>query len=150
MKVPFDMVDEPINTFIQIGRRRWDLGYLKFDRDPIYEIEGSSQAEGVSSSEEWSSYTYDSDVWLPGDDMVTYLFRPFKDDLSQHTQSDLQSSFGTYPFEDVYLFYEDFQTLCSNFEEYQDVATSEKSEFHSSKRNYFHLGYFHGDSQGKR
>jgi hypothetical protein len=56
MKVPFDMVDEPIDTFIQIGRRRWDLSYLKFDRDPIYDIEGSSQEEGVSSSKEWSSY----------------------------------------------------------------------------------------------
>jgi hypothetical protein len=150
MKVPFDMVDEPIDTFIQTGRRRWDLSCLKFDRDPIYDIEGSSQAEGVSSSEEWSSYVYDSDVWLPGDDMVTDLFHPFEDDLSQHTQSDLQSSFGTYPFEDADLFYEDFQPLCSDFEEYQDMATSEQSEVHSSKQKYFHLGYFHGDSQGKR
>jgi hypothetical protein len=108
------MVDEPIDTFIQIGRRRWDLSYLKFDRDPIYDIEGSSQVEGVSSSEEWSSYVYDSDVWQPGDDMVTDLFCPFEDDLSQHTQSDLQSSFGAYPFEDADLFYEEFQPLCSD------------------------------------
>jgi hypothetical protein len=90
MKVPFDMVDEPIDTFIQTGRHRWDLGCLKFDRDPIYDIEGSSQAEGVkSSSEDWSSCMYDSDIWQPGDDMVTDLFFPFEDDLSQHTQSDL-------------------------------------------------------------
>jgi hypothetical protein len=30
------------------------------------------------------------------------------------------------------------------------MATSEQSEVHSSKRKYFHLGDFHGDSQGKR
>jgi hypothetical protein len=42
MKVPFNMVNEPIDTFIEIGRRRWDLSCLKFDRDPIYDIEGSS------------------------------------------------------------------------------------------------------------
>jgi hypothetical protein len=149
---PSDMVDLHIDDFIQVGRRRWDVSCFSIDRDPIYDIEGSSQAEGVefSSSEEWSSYVYDSDVWQPGDDMVTDLFFPFEDDLSQHTQSDLQSSFGAYPFEDADLFYEDFQPLCSYFEEYQDVATSEQSEVHSSKRKYFHLGYFHGDSQGKR
>jgi hypothetical protein len=59
MKVPFDMVDEPIDTFIQTGRHIWDLGCLKFDRDPIYDIEGSSQAEGVSFSKDWSSCVYD-------------------------------------------------------------------------------------------
>jgi hypothetical protein len=50
MKVPFDMVDDPIDTFIWTCRRRWDLGCFKFDRDPIYDIEGSSQEEGVSFS----------------------------------------------------------------------------------------------------
>jgi hypothetical protein len=124
MKVPFYIVDEPIDTFIHIGRHGWDLSCPKFDRDPIYDIEGSSPVEGVSSSEKWSSDVYDSDVWLPSDDMVTDLFYPFEDDLSQHTHSDLQSSFGTYPFEDAYLFYEEFQSLCLDFEEYQDVATS--------------------------
>jgi hypothetical protein len=44
MKVPFDMVDEPIDTFIQTGKRRWDLGCLKFDRDLVYDIEGKYQA----------------------------------------------------------------------------------------------------------
>jgi hypothetical protein len=69
---------------------------------------------------------------------------------SEHTQSNLQSSFGAYPFEDAYLFYEDFQPLCLDFEEYQDVAISGKSEVHYSKQKYFHLGDFHGGSQGKR
>ena len=90
---------------------------------------------------------YDSDVWKPSDDMVTDLFCPFEDELSRH---DLHSSFGTYPFEDAYLFYEEFRPLCSNFEEYQDVATSKQSEVCSSKQKYFHLGDFHGDSQGKK
>jgi hypothetical protein len=82
---------------------------FSIDRDIIYDIEGGSQGEGVefSSSEEWSSYIYDSNAWNPGDDMVTDLFYPFEDELSQHTQSDPQSSFGTYSFEDADLFYED-------------------------------------------
>jgi len=105
MKVPFEMVDELIDTFIQTGRRRWDLICLKFDRDPIYDIEGSSNEERVSSLEEWSSYIYDSDVSHPSGDMITYFFFPFEDDLSQHTQSDLRSSFGTYPFSDEDFFY---------------------------------------------
>jgi hypothetical protein len=89
---PFDMVDLHIDDFIQVGRRRWDVSCFSIDRDPIYDIGGnSSQAEGVefSSSKEWYSYVYDSDVWQPSDDMVTDLFCPFEDDLPQHTQSDL-------------------------------------------------------------
>jgi hypothetical protein len=117
MKIPFDMVDEHIETSIQTGRCRWDLSCLKFYRDPIYDIKGSSQEEWVSSLEAWSSYVYDSDVWNLSDDMVTDLFCPFKDELSQHTRSDIQLSFGTYPFEDADLFYEDFQPLCLDFEE---------------------------------
>jgi hypothetical protein len=112
MKVPFDMVDEPIESLIQTGRHKWDISYFKLDRDPIYDIEGSSKEEGVSSLEEWSSYVYDLDVWQPDDEMVTDLFRPFEGDLKQHTHSDIKSSFGTYPFEDVDFFYEELQPLC--------------------------------------
>ena len=61
---------------------------------------------------------YDLDIWQLGDDMVIDLFLSFEDNLSQHTQSDLQSSFGTYPFDDVDLFYEDFQPLCLDLKEY--------------------------------
>jgi hypothetical protein len=56
--------------------------------------------------------------------MVTDLFRPFKDDPSQHFQGDFQSSLGSCdadPFEDADLFYEDFQPL----DEHQDVAIPE-------------------------
>jgi hypothetical protein len=62
----------------------------------------------------------DSYVWEPNDDMITELIR-------------------------------DTQTILSQIlEEYQHMATSERSEAHSSKRKYFHLGDFHEDSQVKR
>jgi hypothetical protein len=48
MEEPLDMVDEHIDTFIQTGRCRWDFGHLIFDRDPIYDIEGSPQEKGLS------------------------------------------------------------------------------------------------------
>jgi hypothetical protein len=80
------MVDEYIDNFIQTRRRIWDLGHLIFYRDPIYAIEGSFQGKWVelSCSKDCSSCMYDSYVWKPDDDMVTYLFHPFRDDLSQH------------------------------------------------------------------
>jgi hypothetical protein len=86
MKETFDMVDEHIDTFIQTRRRTWDFGHFIFYRDPIYNIEGSSQAQGVevSSSENWSSCMYDSDVWHRDDDMIADLFRPFEDDSTHH------------------------------------------------------------------
>jgi hypothetical protein len=61
MKETLDMGDRHIDTFIQAGRQRWDFGDLIFDSDPIYDIKGSSQANGVevSSSEEWYACVYD-------------------------------------------------------------------------------------------
>jgi hypothetical protein len=58
-----------------------------FYGDPIYNVEGSSQAKEfeLSYSEDWYSCVYDSDVWQPDDDMITYLLCPFEDDLLQHT-----------------------------------------------------------------
>jgi hypothetical protein len=47
MEQPSDIVDEHIDDFIQVGRRRWDAGCFIIDRYPIYDIEGRSQAEGV-------------------------------------------------------------------------------------------------------
>jgi hypothetical protein len=57
MEQPSDIVDEHIDDFIQVGRCRWDVGCFIIDRDPIYDIEGSSQVEGVEMS--FSKY------WLP-------------------------------------------------------------------------------------
>jgi hypothetical protein len=84
MKETLEMVNEHIDTFIHIERHTWDFGHFIFDRDPIYDNEGSSQAKGVELSplEDWSSCVYDSYVWKPDDDMVIYFFCPFKDDLS--------------------------------------------------------------------
>jgi hypothetical protein len=83
MEQPSNIVDEHIDDFIQVGRRRWDVGCFIIDRDPIYDIKGSSQAKGVemSFSEDWPPCMYDSYVWKPSDDMVTNLFFPFDDDL---------------------------------------------------------------------
>jgi hypothetical protein len=78
----------------------------------------------MSYSEDWPTCMYDSDVFQPNDEMVTYLFFPFEDDLSQH---DLHSSFNTYPFEDAYLIYDNSQPLSSYFEDYQDVDSVEQS-----------------------
>jgi hypothetical protein len=40
-----DIVDDHIDDFIQVGRHRWDVGCFIIDRDPIYDIKGSSQVE---------------------------------------------------------------------------------------------------------
>jgi hypothetical protein len=47
MEQPSDIVDDHIDDFIQVGRCRWDVGCFIIDRDPIYDIEGSPQEEGV-------------------------------------------------------------------------------------------------------
>jgi hypothetical protein len=39
-------VEQHIDDFIQIIRHRWDVGFI-FYRDPIYDIEGSSQEKRV-------------------------------------------------------------------------------------------------------
>jgi hypothetical protein len=108
-----DMVDQHLDDFIQVGRRRWDVSCFIFYRDPIYDIEGGSHAKEVelSSSENCSPCAYNSDSWQPNDDMVTDLFHPFVDDLSQYTHDDSQpflESCDEYPFGDLDLFYEDF------------------------------------------
>jgi hypothetical protein len=114
------MVDEHIDTFIQTGR--WDFGRLIFDRDPIYDNEGSPQEKGLelSSSEDYFSCVHDSSVWDPDDDMIIDLF-------------------------------EDSQPLLSSvLEEHKDMATSERPEAHSTKRKHFHIEDFYRDSKIKR
>jgi hypothetical protein len=60
-----DTIDLHIDDFIQVEICRWDVSCFSIDSEPIYDIECGSQAEGVDflSSEEWSSYIYDSDAW---------------------------------------------------------------------------------------
>ena len=50
MKETLDMVNEHIETFIQTRRYTWDFVHFIFDRDPIYNIEGSSQVKEVELS----------------------------------------------------------------------------------------------------
>ena len=71
--------------------------------------------------------------------MVTDMFRPFEDDLSQHTQSDLQSSLDTYAFEDADLIYEEFQPLCSYFDRHQVMANPKQSKVCTTKWKHFHV-----------
>ena len=52
------------------------MGYFNIDKDPIYDVEGSSQTKGVefSSLVDWFSCTYDLNAWHPGNDMITIFF----------------------------------------------------------------------------
>jgi hypothetical protein len=78
--------------------------------------------------------------------MVTDLFHPFEDNLSQYAHDDSQPSLEScdeYPFGDPGLFYEDSQPpLCSDFDRHQVVASPEQSEAHATKRKYFHIETF--------
>jgi hypothetical protein len=118
----YDVVDQHIDDFIHVGRCRWDVGYFIFNRDPIYDVEDDPQAKGVelSFSEDWSSCIYDLDIRQANDDMVTYLFHSFEDDLSQYTYDDylpFLENCDEYSFGDSNLFYEDFQpTSCSDLD----------------------------------
>jgi hypothetical protein len=107
MKGRLDSVDYHIDMFTKNGIRIWDVGCVIFYGDPIYDIEGSSQEEGVEVSylEDWPSCMYDSYVWHHDDDMITYLFHPFEDNPTQHFQDDFRPSIGSC---DVDLFCLDF------------------------------------------
>jgi hypothetical protein len=83
----------------------------------------------------------------PDDDMVTDLFHPFEDDPMQHFQDDFRPSLVSY---DAYLFCEDFQPSCSDFDRHQVVANLGHSEVHTTKQKYFHVETFGGDLQIKK
>jgi hypothetical protein len=145
---PLDTVGQHIDTFIQIGKHGWDMGLFTFDEDPTYEVEGSPQIK------DWYPCIYDSSVWDGDGDIITGLFHPFEDDLSQHLQGGFQSSLGScdaYPFGDAYLFYEYFHPSSPLIlEEYQDRAIPGQSKVHSMKWKFCHLWDSHEDSQMKR
>jgi hypothetical protein len=42
---PYDVVDQHIDDLINVGRHRWGVGCIIFYGDPIYDVEGSSQAK---------------------------------------------------------------------------------------------------------
>ena len=85
------------------------MGCFIFNRDPIYDIEGSTQAKRVKFSSSRDCFPC---AWNPNGDMVTTLFHLLKYDLSQYTHDDVQSSLGSvdaHPFGDSYFLYEIFQ-----------------------------------------
>jgi hypothetical protein len=86
--------------------------------------------------------------------MVTNLFQPFEDDLSQQLRGNFQSSLGSSdadPFEDEELFCEDPQAPSSSIlDEHKHMVIPRKLKAPSTKRKYFHLEDFYEDSHMKR
>jgi hypothetical protein len=108
------------------------LGCFIFYGDPIYDIEGTYHIKDIEiiSSEDLFLQPYGSYMCQP-DDMVTYLFHPFEDDLMQH-------------FQDA------FQPPYSDFDRHQVVAHPKKSKVHTTKQNYFHIETFSRDFHTKK
>jgi hypothetical protein len=65
------------------------------------------------------------------DDMVTYLFHPFEDDLTQHFQ-------------------DDFQPPYSDFNRHQVATYPKHYEVHTTKWKYFHVESLGRDLQTKK
>jgi hypothetical protein len=65
MKEPLDVVDEHIETFIHIRRRRWDMGCFVFNEDPIYNIKGTFQLKStqISPLEDFFAPIGDPYIW---------------------------------------------------------------------------------------
>jgi len=78
--------------------------------------------------------TTNLDVWKQGDDMITYLFQPPRDDFLQHSNNYFWSFLGGF---DMYsskhldlLYEENFQpALCSNFYEGEEMIFPKKDFF---------------------
>jgi hypothetical protein len=89
---------------------------LIFHGDPIYDIKGGS-------------HEYDLDIWQSNVDMITYLYHPFEDEMSQYFQCDFESSLSSCdanPFGGANFFYEYFQPHSSSpLKEHQDLSTPE-------------------------
>jgi hypothetical protein len=128
MEQPPDIVDDHINDFIQTGRCRWDLGCFNFDRDPIYDIEGTSWIKDKEriSSEDFFLHQ-DGPYMCQLDDMVIDLFHPFEDDPTQHFRDDFRPSLVSC---DADLFCEDFRPSYSDFDRHQVLANPKQSKVH--------------------
>jgi hypothetical protein len=122
------------------------MACIIFYKDPIYDIEGSSQINvELSPSVNWSSYLDDPGIWWPDDDMSIDWSHPSEDDLLQHTHVDTQPYLGDHPFEDSELFPDEDSrsSSCLNFDEHKDLVSPEESKTHTTKRQCFHHGAFH-------
>jgi hypothetical protein len=80
-----DMVYPHIDYFIHIGRSGWDIDCFSFDGDPIYDIEGNFEIRNakVFTLEGCFLYVDNQYIWHPSDDIITNLFHPPRDGLSQ-------------------------------------------------------------------
>jgi hypothetical protein len=129
LEEPSDTNDQHIDTFIQIGKRGWNMGLFTFDGDPTYDVEGSPQTK------DWYPCIYDSDVWDGDGDMIIDLIDPFENDLSQHLHGD------AYAFGDAYFFYEDLQTSSPFIlEEYQDISIQGNQRFFLRRKSFVIFG----------
>jgi hypothetical protein len=105
-----------IDEFIHVGRRKWDV--IRFDMDPIYDIENRSQLLPSQLSQQ---IIFDFDQWQQGDDIFIDAPRTPKVDLAPCFPDDFRSYleyFDEYPSEHLDSFYEeDYQPpLCSDFD----------------------------------
>ena len=138
MEQPSDRVDDHIDDFICVRKRGWDIGCFSFDRNPIFDVEGSYQLKNteIFPLEDYFPYMDDQDTWQPNDDMISDLFNPPGDGLLQYTCVDFQPYLGDYPFEDSkLLFDEDSQPYsCLNWDKHESMK---QSETHTTKKQYF-------------
>jgi hypothetical protein len=104
-----------------------------FYGDPIYNIEGTSQIKDTKkiSSKDFFLQPDGPYMCQPDADMVTDLFHPFDDDLMQHFHDDFQ--WPSHVSYDAYLFCEDFQPSCLDFDRHQVMASSGHSKVHTKK-----------------
>jgi hypothetical protein len=91
----------------------------------------------------------DLGIWKLDDDMSIDWSHPSKDDLSQYNHDDFQSYLGNcdaYPFGNSNLLYDEYlqPPSCSNFNGHKVVANPEKSETHTTEKQFFILGIFQG------
>jgi hypothetical protein len=83
MEHPSDTIDNHIDDFICVWEHGWDISCFGFDKDPIYDIEGSFQIKNaeIFPLEDCFSYVDDPNTWQTNDDMITYFFHPPGDGL---------------------------------------------------------------------
>jgi hypothetical protein len=103
-----------------------------FTKIHIYDIEGTSRIKDTESISSKDLFLQpDGPYMFQPNDMITYLFHPFEDDLTQ-------------------CFQDDFQPPYSYFDRHQVVAHPKKSKVHTTKQKYFHVETLGRDLQKKK
>jgi hypothetical protein len=80
-----DFVDN-IDEFMHVGKHKWDV--IRYDGDPIYDLEGHFQKLPLQLSYE---VTTNFDIWKQGDDVVADDFQAPKGDLALCSHDDFRS-----------------------------------------------------------